>query len=172
MLVSWAMVWAKDEGCGGRWFRMAKLPVSWKMGKEDLRSGPGWQKEMQIVLTTHLHVTLMPSHLENSDTHTHTHTHTQRNEVLPSHALYNATKMEVQAALNCPIFYNPRTSVTCLTLGNSLLKEGYADFTHLLGLGGAEPSEQPETSSPPNCQPQVCPLAGLWDRIQSSVCCN
>lgn len=71
MLVSWAMVWAKDEGCGGRWFRMAKLPVSWKMGKEDLRSGPGWQKEMQIVLTTHLHVTLMPSHLENSDTHTH-----------------------------------------------------------------------------------------------------
>jgi len=43
--------------------------------------------------------------------------------------------MEVQAALNYPIFYSPGTAVTCLALGSSLLKEGYADFTHYLGLG-------------------------------------
>ena len=109
-------------------------PGRWE--KVYLRSGPGWQEKMPKVLTTHLHATLMPSQLENrqTDRHTHTHTHT-RMSFLPKMPLCNSARMEVQAALNYPLFYSPGTAVTCLTLGNSLLKEGHADFTCSLGLG-------------------------------------
>ena len=33
MLVSWMMLSGKDERCGGRQFRIAELPISWKVGK-------------------------------------------------------------------------------------------------------------------------------------------
>ena len=134
MLVSWMMLLGKDEWCGGRQFKIAELPISWKVEKVDPQSGPSWQEKMQRVLTTHLYVILMPSHPENSHKQTPTHTHTHTNKLPPYNALYNSARMEVQAALNYPIFYSPGTAVTCLALGNSLLKEGYADFTHYLGL--------------------------------------
>lgn len=65
MPVGRMVISGQDEGYEGRQFTMAEL------GKVDLWSGPGRQEKMQRVLTTHLHVTLVSSQLENSDTHTH-----------------------------------------------------------------------------------------------------
>lgn len=95
-------------------------------GKVDPWSGPGLKERMHIVLSTRVHGTLMPSPLEDNTYLTMS--------FLTKMPVITA-RMEVQAALNYPTFYITGAAVTCLALGNSLPKEGYADFTLPLSLG-------------------------------------
>lgn len=77
------------------------------------------------------------------------------------------------SCLNSLIFYNLGTAVTCCALGNSLLTEGHADITHSLSRARPWASREAEPvsciSATPSPLPWVCPLKGLWDRIQNSV---